>query len=61
MTHCFTGGYLNNNFKPNLFKGQPRCAKADSIVFNETRGYVWGNLGAHEQCTNSDGQISGMV
>ena len=56
MTNCFTGGYRGAQFLPTLFGSQPRCAKADSIVFDEVRGYVWESSAAYEDCTKSEGQ-----
>ena len=55
MTNCFTGGYHGKQFRPTMFGALPRCAKADSIVFNVTRGYVWESSDAYEECTKSGG------
>ena len=57
LSNCFTGGYIGKNFNPNKYTDQPRCAKADSIVFDENRGlFVWKNSAvAFEECTKSNG------
>ena len=56
MTNCFIGGYRGNNFLPTMFASRPRCAKADSIVFDEDRGFVWESSGAYENCIESHGE-----
>ena len=55
MTNCFIGGYRNNKYISNMFAAKPRCAKADSIVHDEARGFVWGDSRAHEDCVQSNG------
>ena len=47
MTNCFIGGYRNNKYISNMFAAKPRCAKADSIVHDEARGFVWGDSSSH--------------
>ena len=56
MTNCFTGGYRGNSFLSKMFASQPRCAKADSIVWDEARGFVWESSGSYENCIKSNGQ-----
>ena len=56
MSNCFTGGYRSKSFLPTMFASQPRCAKADSIVLDEDRGFVWESSGAYENCIESNGQ-----
>ena len=57
MTNCYTGGYLGTNFNPRMLAAQPRCAKATSITYNDTRGgYVWEPSTEYETCAQSNGE-----
>jgi hypothetical protein len=55
--NCFKDGYLSGKLIQAMYNDKPKCARAATLYFNESKGYVWesGGMSELEDCVASAG------